>query len=225
MSLLMLCPSRGRPDSAREVLRLFDDTVALDDTELRFLVDSDDETAEQYPQHCTLILDPPPGCMNNAMNKGALQAVDEGYDYIGFIGDDHRFRTVDWDDAFISQLRKVRGGMIFGNDLLQEHRLPTHIVMSSSIVKALGWMGLPGAKHLYLDNTWLSLGDAVQCLYYLPTIVIEHMHPAGGKAVWDESYQRVNAPALYEHDSLIYHAWAGGPQFGEDVAKVRAALE
>lgn len=216
MSLLMLCPSRGRPEQASDLLRRFEETIALDDTELRFVVDSDDETADRYPSDCTQVLHPPPGNMNSALNAAALTA--EGYDYLGFWGDDHRPRTPGWDELFVNQLAKVGGGMVYGNDLLQGAALPTHIILSAGIVARLGWFGLPDLRHLYLDNTWLSLGDAAGMLYYMPSVVIEHMHPANGKAMWDANYQRVNSQDNYSHDQAIYEAWLKGPQFQLDVA-------
>jgi hypothetical protein len=61
-------------------------------------------------------------------------------------------------------------------------------------------MGLKTLRHLYIDNYWLELAGAAGCLTYLPDVVIEHMHPAYGKAEWDESYRRVNSPEMYGAD-------------------------
>jgi hypothetical protein len=95
--------------------------------------------------------------------------------------------------------------------------------MSASIVEALGWMGLPGCHHLYIDNAWRSLGDATKSLFYMPDVVIEHMHPAGGKAEWDEGHRRVNTEAMYSHDRAVYESWLDG-SMSEDIERVRSAL-
>ena len=84
-------------------------------------------------------------------------------------------------------------------------------------------MALPGAKHLYFDNTWRVLGDEVGALYYMPDVVVEHMHPSVGKAEWDEGYKRVNSSDTYEHDAQAFAAWVNGPA-KEDIARVKEAL-
>jgi hypothetical protein len=52
-------------------------------------------------------------------------------------------------------------------------------------------------------------------------VIVEHMHPAAGKAEWDEAYRRVNSSAMYEHDSAAFAEWLKRSMV-EDVAKVRA---
>ena len=54
----------------------------------------------------------------------------------------------------------------------------------------------PGMIHLYFDNFWLDFGRAMGKITYLPDVIIEHMHPAVGKAVLDAGYQEVNAPEM-----------------------------
>lgn len=222
MSLIVICPSRGRPGKAKEAYEAFVRTKRNHWTEMIFVVDEDDPT---YPEYEGLPVRMPihKGGMGNALNAAALQLIDE-YDYVGFIGDDHRFRTRDWDNLMLNHLTSEGGGIGYGNDLMQGVNLPTQVFMSSAIVKALGWMALPGAKHLYFDDTWKSLGEGLDRLYYFPEIVIEHMHPAAGKAEWDDNYKRVNAQTVYDHDLAVFIEWRDN-EYVADVAKVRAVLE
>jgi hypothetical protein len=222
MSMVVICPSRGRPDKAKEAYAAFNVTKASDDTDIKFVIDADDKTYGDYvslpfcmPVHA--------GGMGNALNAAAIDMVDV-YDYIGFIGDDHRFRTYGWDEHIERTLNEAGGGIAYGNDLMQSINLPTQVFMSSSIVKALGWMALPGAKHLYLDDTWKSLGEGLDRLFYFPELIIEHMHPAAGKAEWDDNYKRVNDQSVYNHDLAVFIDWRDH-QYVNDVAKARAALE
>jgi len=224
--LVVLCPTRGRPQAAREAHEAFASTKRLATSEILFVVDDDDAKLDEY-----LALDiptihlPPPGNMATALNHGVRWAIDNlSPRFVGFIGDDHRFRTDGWDTYFTDLLMERGGGMVYGNDLVRpDGDIPTQIVMSTEIVTTLGWMALPGAKHLYLDNTWRVLGDEVGCLYYMPDIVVEHMHPSVGKADWDESYRRVNAGAVYDHDAKAFEAWVNG-NAKEDIARVKEAL-
>lgn len=226
MKSLVICPTRGRPNAAREAYQSFNATKASADTTMIFVVDDDDPDRDRYEEEgVPVLLIPSPGNMCGALNHAAKWALDKtAAEYLCFVGDDHHFRTPGWDKTFTSLLEGRGGGMVYGDDLFRKDGdIPTHIFMSASIIRALGWMGLPGARHLYLDNTWRVLGDEAGCLYYMPDIVVEHVHPAAGKAVWDANYQRVNAAEVYNHDAKAYLAWLENDMVA-DVAKVRLAL-
>ena len=224
--LLILCPTRARPQAAREAHRSFVKTAVRDGTEILFVVDDDDaERAGYMDGDYPHLVQQAPGNMVAALNEAALWAIDHlAPEWIGFIGDDHRFRTPGWDRAFADLLVARGGGFVYGNDLFWPNgEIPTQIVMSASIVKALGWMGLPGCTHLFIDNAWRHLGEATQSLFYMPDVVIEHMHPAGGKAPWDEGHRRVNTPEMYGHDGQVFEKWLSSSA-PEDVQRVRSAL-
>jgi hypothetical protein len=224
--MLVLCPSRGRPEAAREAYAAFEATRHRAGTRMVFPIDSDDPRlgdyfAETYP----VVRQEAPGNMVKALNAAAMWAIAElKPKYLGFIGDDHRFRTQGWDDHFVKILEERRGGFVYGNDLFwPKGEIPTQIFMSASIVEKLGWMGLPDCRHLYIDNAWRTLGEATQSLYYMPDVIIEHMHPAGGKAEWDEGHRRVNTPEMYGHDEAVFNSWLEG-SLEEDLDRVRSAL-
>lgn len=224
--LLILCPTRGRPEAAREARDSFTKTSQLDDAEIMFVVDDDDPKLDAYLAEPFLTLhQPSPGNMVKALNQAALWALDNLHPkYLGFIGDDHRFRTVGWDVTFVGLLYDRGGGMVYGNDTIRtDGDIPTQIVMSSEIVSTLGWMGLPTCDHLYIDNVWRVIGDEAKALFYMPDIVIEHLHPSAGKAPWDDGHVRVNTVAMYEHDQQAFAAWLQNDA-ESDIRKVREAL-
>ena len=221
MSLLVLCPSRGRPDSARELLDTFQRTKSNTSSYLAFVVDIDDPTAGEYPRGTYVIERGRPG-MVDALNRVAGNEVSK-YGYIGFVGDDHRFRTKGWDNVMLAYLSRAGGGFAYANDLLQGENLPTAVFVSSEIVKELGYFAPPNLAHLYVDDSWKLLGDGADCLYYFPDIIIEHMHPYAGKAEWDEGYKRVNDSAVVSADRWAYEAWVAG-EASADIARVREAL-
>lgn len=224
--MLILCPTRGRPDAAREAHAAFIETRQLDTTEILFVVDDDDPKIEAYRRlDVPIIEQAAPGTMVAALNRAALWAIDHlGPTYLGFIGDDHRFRTEGWDVAFAGILIDRGGGLVYGNDLNRVNGdIPTQVVMSSAIVKALGWMGLPGCRHLYIDNTWTVIGEGLGKIFYVPDVVIEHLHPAFGRAQWDEGHKRVNTPEMYSHDEAAFRAWMRNDA-EKDVARAKAAL-
>ena len=92
--------------------------------------------------------------------------------------------------------------------------------------------------HLHPPNRWTCEGSTnahdwvtidlgapreIDALHYLSNIVIEHLHPAGGKALWDEGYRRVNSDEMFSRDRAAYEAWRSSPQYNEDVERVRRA--
>lgn len=222
MSLLTLCPSRGRPGNAVEALASFTKTQ-MDDSELIFVVDADDPLVDEYTNSVpTDVMPPGRRGMTDVLNRAAAKYWDS-YEVIGFIGDDHRFRTPYWDRIMGAYLRGHGGGFAYGNDLnWKDGEIPTSIFGSSSIWKALGWMALPEADHLYLDNAWRILGDGADCLFYFPLVVIEHVHPAYGKADWDEGYKLVNSETMYSHDREAFESWLA-TRAPEDIERVRSS--
>ncbi len=177
-------------------------------SDLLFIIDANDPEHDQYhfevgQERCMTIENQTRG-MAYPINKAANAiAKQDKYDFFAFLGDDHRPRTAEWDLQLMAAMQQ-RPSMAYGNDLLQGKRLPTMIVMTSDIVKALGGMVPPNMKHLYLDNFWKKLGEDLGALTYLDEVIVEHMHPVAGKAEWDEGYKEVNAQEVYSFDALAY---------------------
>jgi hypothetical protein len=148
------------------------------------------------------------------------------YEALASLGDDHLPRTEGWDRELLSELERMGGGFAYGNDLLQEHRLPTAVMVSSKIVGALGWLCPPALQHYFVDNVWRFLGTETQRLAYRQDIIIEHMHPGAGKADFDATYMDPGAEAGFaptnHPDYPAWLAWVNGPA-KEDVETVRRA--
>lgn len=223
--LLVIVPTRGRPAAALELAQAFKDTCTAD-THLVFAIDEDDPHWGRYPAvlgntNATIRSAPAPSTMVKTLNAVAVSHAHASNTYaIGFMGDDHRPRTAGWDRAYLDALHALGTGIVYGDDLLQHERIPTQAAMTSDIVRALGHMAPPTLTHLFVDNYWRDLGAAAECLRYLPGVVVEHLHPYAGKAVWDEGHRRVNAPAMYQHDSDAYADYAGSHLLA-DVVTVR----
>lgn len=200
------------------------------------VIDHDDPTASQYTSEQALYrwlqVWPDESGMVAALNHAVRDLLKHPSlfgvltpDVIGFIGDDHRFRTEGWDEVIAKTLEKSPG-FVYGHDgFWQDGGIPTQIFISREIVEALGYFALPTCKHLYVDNAWKELGEATHCIRWLPEIMIEHMHPAAQKAEWDEGYKRVNSEEMYSRDRMAFEAWRNGVEFQRDVAKVKAVLD
>ena len=198
-NLVILVPSRNRPESIAELIKSLDETET--ESDLIVIVDSDEPQMNAYLElGCDVLMVEKNGKgMAKPLNFAANHYRDK-YRHFAFLGDDHRPRTKNWDLTFINTLDEMGTGLVYGNDLLQGENLATAVGMSGDIVKALGGMVPPDMIHLYLDNFWMTLGKDLNALRYIPEVVLEHLHPVAGKAEWDEGYKDVNAQEIYSAD-------------------------
>jgi hypothetical protein len=143
-------------------------------------------------------------------------------DVLVFLGDDHLPRTTGWDKALADALAGKPAAIAYGNDLLQGERIPTAVAMTASIPRVLGYMAPPALAHLYVDNVWRDWGEGIGALTYLPDVIIEHLHPAAGKAERDAGYDAVNAVEVDSADKAAYLAYRDGGGLAADLEKLRA---
>jgi len=230
--LAVITPSRGRPQQLAE-LELAIHTTTAGSVEIWVGLDNDDKA--DYWSVCRVV----PAAFRVHAYRGerrslsawtnhlAQQAIDspDPPRYLASLGDDHRPRG-DWNLKLIEAIEAMPGGVgiAYGNDLLQGPDLPTAWVVSADLVRAVGWMMLPTCAHMYVDNAVLELGRAAGCIAYRPDVVIEHLHPAAGKAAWDDSYRASNAAARHQADRQAFDAWRGAGLAG-DAVKVKALVE
>lgn len=150
-----------------------------------------------------------------------------GYRTLASLGDDHVPLTEGWDKHLVSECERMGGGFAYGNDLFQGGNLPTSVVISSSIVRALGWFCLPSLSHYFVDNVWWTLGHFAECLSYREDVVIEHRHPGIGKAPMDQTYLDPGANAGWtvtsHKDCPAFQAWLTGQGCHDDIETVRRA--
>ncbi|GLP64309.1 hypothetical protein TUSST3_09290 [Streptomyces sp. TUS-ST3] len=228
--LLVIIPTRGRPNAIPEIMQAWDDTGATAD--VLFCVDKDDPELAGYKQQAKAFADDSRvrfvfwarkrlvGTLNQAAVKNA-----GGYRFLAFLGDDHRPRPAEtpWDER-IRICLSGGPGIVYGNDLLQGEAMATAVAMTSDIVETLGFMVPDCLVHLCADLVWVEWGKAIQRITYLPDMVIEHMHPAAQKAVLDSVYEECNSPQQVASDSEAYHTYMQG-EFHSDVDKLRALVE
>ena len=221
-SLLVLVPSRGRPDNIARLIARFRSTRS-EDTRLLVAVDDDDETRDGYLQMDSgedwleFVVGPRlrlAGTLNDLAPKYA-----DSYDVLGFMGDDHLPWVAGWDRRILEE--SGPGTVVYGNDLFQGANLPTAVFLDSGIVRALGYFVPTGMTHLFLDNAWQDWGTATGKLKYLPDVIIEHLHPAAGKSELDDRYTEVNSEAVWSADELRYNEYKTNGEFAADIRKLQ----
>lgn len=238
--LLVIVPTRSRPEAVSRVVAAWQETGAFDDGgELLFVIDEDDPRYAEYivafyevgnslgAESCgqTSIQTWMP--LVPKLNAVALvEATDHPRPYaIGFAGDDHLPRTPGWARRYVDTLRAAGTGIVYCDDGYQHENIPTQWAMTADIVRALGGMVPAPVDHLYCDNVVRDIGKAADCLYYLPDVLIEHMHPVVGKAPSDEQYERVNGRQQYRNDRPAYRSWRDGSGLIDAACAVRELIE
>lgn len=227
--IVYLVPSRGRPGNIADLVDAWEST-ASGDADLVVAVDDDDPRLDDYRaltlgDRVELVVGPRLR-LGGTLNALAPELAGR-YSAVGFMGDDHRPRSMGWDTVLADTVDAVPGAVVYGNDLVQGAALPTAVLLDSRIVTELGYFVPPGMLHLWLDNYWLELGRRLGTLRYLPAVVIEHVHPITGRAAWDDGYRENNSDATWTADEATFRRYAADELDGavERIATVIAASE
>lgn len=225
--LNVIVPSRSRPDSIARLAHAVSQTCNPRFTDLTVVVDHDDPKLPDYydaagrDQWWDLVVQDQDVKLGPVLNRAAVKAA-EDYPYVAFMGDDHLPRSPLWDEQLVQSLIG-KPGVAYGNDLFQGPNLPTAVVMSSDVVRVLGYMSPPALVHLYLDDFWKMLGESVGNLVYRGDVVIEHLHPVAGKAQWTPEYQWTTSQELMSADGERYRQYLSA-EWPRELARLKKEL-
>ncbi|MFE1321609.1 hypothetical protein [Kitasatospora phosalacinea] len=228
--LLVIIPTRGRPAAVGEIMQAWTATGATAD--VLFAIDDNDPRLDEYTAVATALALAgdqrvrwavgPRLRLCGTLNEQALKAAAD-YRYLAFLGDDHRPRTHGW-DARLRECLSGGPGIAYGNDLLMGEQMPTAVAMTADIVQALGYMAPPALVHLCLDLVWLDWGRGMDRITYMDDLIIEHLHPAAGKAALDAGYEECNSPEQVTADAAAYYDYRDGGGLQADLDKLLALV-
>jgi hypothetical protein len=214
MRMMIIVPTRGRPENAK---RLFDAVMRTSDASIVFCVDDDDPKFDEYIQSDLPIRVGPRKRLVGTLNDVSKDFLD--YDIIGFLGDDTLPKTYRWDLKIMENFQ--RNMVAYANDGHQREGLPTGVFLDSRIVDVLGYMVPPTFIHLFADNYWKALGEALGTLQYFADVDIEHIHPFAGKADSDLTYEEANAGPIWDNDRAAFNDYVKY-ELAFDVVKLSA---
>ena len=216
---LVIIPSRGRPDSIDRAVKFLKETSIISD----ICVAIDDDQADLYPRIDDVIYEVNPRLrMNGTLNLVANKYVDK-YETIFFMGDDHLPQTLQWDHFLSGAIASKGYGLAYGNDLFQKKNLATAVMMSTNIIKNLGFMAPPKLVHLFMDNFWMLLGMDLNAIWYFDDVIIEHLHFLAGKSQADAGYMEANAPDISTADGAEFCRYVE-QDYPADLAKLKESL-
>ncbi|WP_109030142.1 hypothetical protein [Streptomyces rubrogriseus] len=229
--LLVIIPTRGRPQAVMPIVRAWHETGATAD--LLFAVDTDDPELSAYKREAAKFKSG--GQIRftfgkrrrlvGTLNQQAVKAAKD-YRFLAFMGDDHRPRpaAMPW-DARIRECLSGGPGIVYGNDLLQGEKMATAVAMTADIVRTLNYMAPPSMVHLCVDLVWVDWGRGMGRITYLDDMVIEHLHPAASKAELDAVYEECNSEQQVSADTAAYYEYRDGGGLEADLAKLRKLIE
>jgi len=222
--LMIMVPVRGRKANCERLLQSYADTV--ESADMVFVLDPDDlHTYEgvDWGRTRQVVLDPR-GMIGPKRNYAARMFMDE-YDALMCAEDDITFgATRGWDTILMGELAAMGGSGMVYPDEDRRTDIPENVLISTDIVKALGWFCEPSMQHYWIDNVWADLGRGAGCLRLCTDVKWENFHYTMGKAgntTRDETYS--TAERLGPADALAYRVWRD-ERMAQDVATVMGVL-
>ena len=204
MRLLTVCPSRIRPERIQEMLASYDATKSPWNDMVIYVAD-DDPRLEDYKEvlsNRNLIIGK--RRTYTEVNNYCMCELYPDYPYYSEIGDDHYYHTKEWDRILVETIEKNGGwGFACGN----KQGLPSGMVTSANIIKALGYYITPLLKQCYVDNFHQELGEACGIFYRVPEVDIEHRHWVFKKAPPDENYYTITHPDTLKEGLGLINQW------------------
>lgn len=218
---VLLVPSRGRPENIARLVQALEDTQS--NIDLKVGIDEDDPKLQEYKRLAGFeLVVGERKKFGGTFNEMSMNNLD--YKYIHFVGDDMCPRTEKWDELMRKELEELGTGIVYGNDLYQGINIATQWAFTSDIPKTLGYAVPPGFVHLFIDNMYMELGKSIDRLVYMPSVIIEHIHPAAGKAEQDQTYVEANSSANWTNDRIRFEKYLA-EELASDAAKLRKLIK
>jgi len=219
--ILCICPTRERIKKCSRMLESFNATKS-GYIDLVFCVDQDDPNIEEYvdllEDEFYLVIEKQQS-ITELFNLVAGK-IKPDYEIYHTANDDFVYHTKGFDKMVVDSFKHNGSGVYYGDDKYWGRGMAVGPFITSDLVRAVGWLQMPTLMHLCNDTVWTTIADTLQRLYYLPEVVIEHIHPETQGVERDVTSKRVNAPEVYKSDYLSFFQWKKFRMEG-DVEKCR----
>jgi hypothetical protein len=201
-NLLVICPSRGRPELCKQMFDSFNETEFI--SELLIITDTDDPKLKDYDVPYTIN---PCELTTVEIINIAYESNRYKYDYFMIINDDFIFHTKGWDYMLVEDIVIGGGwGIASGRNGMNE-KLPMTSVVSANILECTGWLVLPTLEHLCGDLVWRDIGEGINKLHFNKKVYIEHKHFMNLKRDKDATDEKTNSDKRYKEDNRVYRNW------------------
>lgn len=215
-SNLVMIGTRNRPHNA---IRAFEQLKKVS-VESDFLIIINEDQIDLYPEIEGVIREVAPSdYWDVAKGNHIVHKYWDSYETITGIDDDCMVTTQSWDSLLAAPIKARGYGLAYGNDTIQGKELPTKVMISTNIIKGLGFFAPPVLKHLFADNFWKALGTELGALDYFPDVIMEHWHYINGKAPKDDLYDEIYAAGEMESAQIAFDTYMRDC-FSADIAKL-----
>ena len=142
-------------------------------------------------------------------------------DWYGFLQDDLKFNTPEWDTKLIAAAGKT--GIASCNDLWRAPKRNTGAaVFGGDLIRAWGFWGPTKLQHTYIDDFWEESGTACGNWTVLMDVITPHRHFANGKnkAPMDSTYKFSYAPGA--SDMTEWKRFKTSPDYAALLERVKS---
>lgn len=207
---MWIIPSRGRRSN---LVRFFKESQPM----TRTLVILDDDDAENYaplhfPPH-VIVRIWPRARLGEHYRRAFEQFPNE--DYYAFGADD--ILPVHGFDMLLERAGNKRV-VIWGHD--GDKGNCTHPWVGGDLVRAAGFLAVPGLQHFYIDNFWNEVAVRMRRGGLVPHVQLNHLHFTNGKAPMDETYK--NRPSSAD-DKAVYDTFMA-KEFSAIMGRIRCLM-
>jgi hypothetical protein len=200
---MWILPTRGRPERCQQAL----DSIAAAETTTPGVVSVGGDIDPAYEQlklpadWRIEFSDQPALCprLNDVFERNRDEP------WYGLLNDDFIVETAGWDVKLSAAAGRHNMASFDDGWVSAQNPILTINTFGGDLVRALGWLVLPGVKHLYADNLWHDLARALGNHVHCDDVKIEHRHHMNGKAPIDATYQA--GIACQPEDERVYHAF------------------
>ena len=108
MNILTIIPSRSRPEAVAELIEEFNAHTTISD----LCIATDDDDPSEYIVPDKVILEVNPRMRMNGTLNFVADKYCYDYDYLVFLGDDHRPRTKGWDELLAESIKDLKYSIV-----------------------------------------------------------------------------------------------------------------
>lgn len=181
MKTSVLVPTRARKKLFARLIKSIGDTAR---GEVEILVGADDDDPTDYEYPCVRYTG-----LGSSQKVYELAKLATG-DMILMGATDEVFRTPGWDTKLWDRLSKFPDGLgvLFTQDG-DTHRGSRRPVITRRWYEVAGFYPRH-FWHFYADTWVVTIAEAVGRVFFVPEVIIDHLHPKSGRGEQDEIYNR-----------------------------------
>ena len=167
-----------------------------------FAIDEDDAESREKLGRFRHVIAPADGYSVGAWNAAAAAATGQ---VLVQCADDF-IPPQSWDNGLVFALgdKLKQPAVLRVGDGLRKDGLITLAVVTREWLKREGTLFDPQFRNVYSDNDLTTRALRAGAIVDAPHLVFEHLHPIGGKAAWDATYERGNDLAEYARAKQVY---------------------